>query len=101
LLLARDPVDMSPNEIGALIKIEHVLFRLYNNIDLKQLLTLEEAMDMREAIDGLLLLMDRLVTSFLINSNMTKAAEALKKIVHSCRGCNHRFYLYSKFKKGY
>jgi hypothetical protein len=52
---------------------------VYNNIDLKQLLTPEEATDMREAIDGLLLLTDRLVTSFLINSNMTKAAEALKK----------------------
>jgi hypothetical protein len=39
---------MSPNEIGALnIKIEHVLFRLYNNIDLKTPFTSEEAMDMR------------------------------------------------------
>jgi hypothetical protein len=36
IALAKDPADMSPNEIGALnIKIEHVLFRLYNNIDLK------------------------------------------------------------------
>jgi hypothetical protein len=37
---------MSPNEI-VLYKIEHVLFRLYNNIDLKTPFTLEEAMDMR------------------------------------------------------
>jgi hypothetical protein len=52
IALAKDPPDMSPNEIGALnIKIEHVLFRLYNNIDLKTP-TSEEAMDMREAIDG-------------------------------------------------
>jgi hypothetical protein len=35
IALAKDPADMSPNEIGANIKIEHVLFRLYNNIDLK------------------------------------------------------------------
>jgi hypothetical protein len=54
IALAKDPADMSPNEIGALnIKIEHVLFRLYNNIDLKTPFTSEEeAMDMREAIDG-------------------------------------------------
>jgi hypothetical protein len=47
IALAKDPADMSPNEIGAHIKIEHVLFRLYNNIDLKTPFTSEEAMDMR------------------------------------------------------
>jgi hypothetical protein len=48
IALAKDPADMSPNEIGALnIKIEHVLFRLYNNIDLKTPFTSEEAMDER------------------------------------------------------
>jgi hypothetical protein len=57
ILLVEDPdleialailLTCLPNEIGALnIKIEHVLFRLYNNIDLKTPFTSEEAMDMR------------------------------------------------------
>jgi hypothetical protein len=70
---------MSPNEIGALnIKIEHVLFRLYNNIDLKTPFTSEEAMDMR-AIDGHIANVNGSVGNILSdNSNMTKAAEASK-----------------------
>jgi hypothetical protein len=82
IALAKDPADMSPNEIGALnIKIEHVLFRLYNNIDLKTPFTSEEAMDMREAIDGhYIMLMDGSVNILSDNSNMTKAAEASKRL---------------------
>jgi hypothetical protein len=58
---------MSPNEIGALNKIEHYYSGCTNNIDLKHHFTSEEAMDMREAIDGHIAnVMDRLVTSFLI-----------------------------------
>jgi hypothetical protein len=73
---------MSPNEIGALnIKIEHVLFRLYNNIDLKTPFTSEEAMDMREAIDGHIANVNGSVGNILSdNSNMTKAAEASKRL---------------------
>jgi hypothetical protein len=41
---------MFPNEIGLLI-LKYTT-RLYNNIDLKTPFTSEEAMDMREAIDG-------------------------------------------------
>jgi hypothetical protein len=71
---------MSPNEIGALnIKIEHVLFRLYNNIDLKTPFTSEE--DMREAIDGHIANVNGSVGNILSdNSNMTKAAEASKRL---------------------
>jgi hypothetical protein len=71
---------MSPNEIGALnIKIEHVLFRLYNNIDLKTPFTSEEAMDMREAIDGHIANVNGSVGN-IHDSNMTKAAEASKRL---------------------
>jgi hypothetical protein len=57
---------MSPNEIGALnIKIEHVLFRLYNNIDLKTPFTQKDGYE-RLLMAILLMLTDRLVTSFLI-----------------------------------
>jgi hypothetical protein len=91
IALAKDPADMSPNEIGAL-KIEHVLFRLYNNIDLKTPFTSEEAMDMREAIDALHWLMHGSVGNIPSdNSNMTKAAEASKRL-SILVGCNHRFY---------
>jgi hypothetical protein len=71
---------MSPNEIGALnIKIEHVLFRLYNNIDLKTPFTSEEAMDMREAIDGHANV-NGSVGNILLITHMTKAAEASKRL---------------------
>jgi hypothetical protein len=70
---------------------------LYNNIDLKTPFT-EEAMDMREAIDGHIANVNGSVGNILSdNSNMTKAAEA-SKTVYSCRGCNHRFYSFGKFK---
>jgi hypothetical protein len=69
---------MSPNEIGALnIKIEHVLFRLYNNIDLKTLYFRRS--DGEEAIDGHIANVNGSVGNILSdNSNMTKAAEASK-----------------------
>jgi hypothetical protein len=51
---------------------------LYNNIDLKTPFT-EEAMDMREAIDGHIANVNGSVGNILSdNSNMTKAAEASK-----------------------
>jgi hypothetical protein len=54
-------------------------------------------MDMREAIDGHIANVNGSVGNILSdNSNMTKAAEASKD--YSCRGCNHRFYSFSKFK---
>jgi hypothetical protein len=52
---------------------------LYNNIDLKTPFTSEEAMDMREAIDGHNV--NGSVGNILSdNSNMTKAAEASKRL---------------------
>jgi hypothetical protein len=73
---------------------------LYNNIDLKTPFTSEEAMDMREAIDGHIANVNGSVGNILSdNSNMTKAAEASKRLSILVGAVTTDFTFYSKFKR--